>query len=101
LTPDNWAITPQIQLGQVLSTNPIANKSLLVYPNPFKNNIVIEGGQDLRRVTVINIIGQVVLDLNLSDESTTLDTSLLPDGVYMFTFTTANGEKLSRKVIKN
>jgi hypothetical protein len=101
LTPDNWAITPQIQLGQASSVNPIANKSLFVYPNPFKNNVVIEGGQDISRVTVLIIIGQVVMDVQVTNETTVLNTNSLPNGVYMFTFTTANGEKTSRKMIKN
>jgi len=64
--------------------------SLALYPNPTHGKVTIEG-QDLRRITVVNALGQVAFDKELKANAFTLNLSQYGTGVYMVRVYTANG----------
>lgn len=85
-----------------LGTNISLSQNLKVYPNPFSNFIKAQGLEGVRRVEITNVIGQRLLsiDLNGNDE-VHIPTTNFSSGVYLLNFTTQNGERVVRKMIKN
>ena len=72
--------------------------SLALYPNPTHGKVTIEG-QDLRRITVVNAIGQVAFDKELNANAFTFDLSQYGTGVYMVRVYTEQGLSLKRIVV--
>jgi PKD repeat protein len=74
------------------STNDLSNTDddLLVYPNPTKNNLNLEGNQlnhQVNEIKIYNMVGQVVKQEQLKTNNAKITISLasLPSGVYMLT----------------
>ena len=58
----------------------------LIFPSPAKESISITSNTPIQNVEVFSILGQKVIDLNLSQNNTqTINTSSLPSGVYLLT----------------
>ena len=85
-----------------LSSGVNLSQSLRVYPNPFNNFIKAQGLESIRRVVITNVIGQHIfsIDLNGNDEIH-IPTSNLSSGVYLINFSSENGERVVRRLIKN
>lgn len=66
-----------------------------VYPNPADQSLRIEA-QGISGLTVCNMLGQVVLRQECQGSVAQVETSSLPDGLYMLTVQTEQG-KVSRK----
>jgi hypothetical protein len=79
--------------------NPNVLSNLRVYPNPFNNTINISNTENVRRVAITNIVGQRVLDMEVSGD-TSIDTGSLNTGVYFMIFEGNNGQRLVQKMIK-
>ncbi len=74
---------------------------LNVYPNPFSNNIYIDNANSISRVTLVNMVGQVISDINTNGEqSLTIPTARLTKGVYLIIVQKANGEREVRRLVK-
>lgn len=74
-----------------------SEKSINIYPNPFKNELridLVEG----TAIQILNLTGQCVYAGNV-DRNTLIDTSKLSTGIYMIKFKTANSYEY-RKIIK-
>lgn len=78
---------------------PAVISNLNVYPNPFNNEIRIANAENVARITITNLIGQVVMDMPYRGE-TTINTSDLNNGLYLVVFQSANGQRVVRKMIK-
>jgi hypothetical protein len=85
--------------GWPLATEINALSNLNVYPNPFSNFIALDNAENVTRVVITNLIGQVVMDMQLSGAER-ISTSNLSNGVYLVTFQAVNGERVVRKMIK-
>jgi hypothetical protein len=63
-----------------------ANKTILIYPNPFESNTTIKFSNDAKEIyncTVYNLQGQSVKSiLNIESNTFTIDASLMPKGMY-------------------
>ena len=70
-----------------------SNESVSVYPNPTTSNVNIVA-QDIKHITVLNALGQVVYDSDANGNMTTLDMNQYQTGVYMVRVTTENGESV-------
>jgi hypothetical protein len=69
-----------------------------VYPNPFSNRVTIKNAQNLERMQMTNLLGQVMIDKILSgSETERILTESLPKGIYIVTLIDKKG---SREVIK-
>ena len=66
-----------------------------IYPNPTDGNITIEA-EGLRRLTVVNEVGQVVYDAEVSNDTETLDMSQYGVGIYMIRIYTESGTGIKR-----
>ncbi len=70
-----------------------------VYPNPVVNTLNINTADAVQNVTVYDVLGKVVMNLNPGVVSPSLDMSSLNAGVYLVNVT-INGTSKSVKVIK-
>jgi hypothetical protein len=74
-----------------------ANNNLEIYPNPATTMLNIESDFDIERVRIVNLQGQVVLEINTA--TTMINVEKLSAGVYVVE--TTNGKSVSRnKFIK-
>lgn len=92
--PYNWAIRAYIVSGNTVET--LGGFNVNAYPNPFTNEITFGG--DVSQVIIYNLIGQEVMNVNVT--GTSVSTSDLSSGVYMVTFQNQFGERAVRKMIK-
>lgn len=89
----------------IVSTEDVAsveyNKSSVeVWPNPTNDNLNIEA-KSMSRITLINTLGQVVLDKAVDGDNELLDLSKYETGIYMLRVNTEEGVVMRRVVIGN
>ena len=79
-----------------IEENQIDNSS--IYPNPVSDNlnIAVEG---MKRITLTNAIGQVVLDRTVDSDNEIVDMSQYESGIYMVRITTTDGVVVKRITI--
>ena len=75
---DRLEVTVQI----VLNTPKNQNISLNYFPNPVKGILTIQANENLKRVSIINIIGQTISTQNFDQELVHLDMTFIPTGTY-------------------
>lgn len=71
-----------------------------VYPNPFRDVIHITNSQNAERIVISNIIGKVVLDINLNQSSSQTINTNLPSGIYLVCIIAKDGSRVVRKMVK-
>lgn len=78
--------------------NEVFNKSFLSYPNPVKNRLTIslETGQELKKVSVFNLLGKKVIETTASS----IDFSGFSKGIYLLRIENVKGEIAMRKIMK-
>ncbi|OFX21053.1 MAG: hypothetical protein A2033_10530 [Bacteroidetes bacterium GWA2_31_9] len=78
------------------------NKSdLQVYPNPVINKITIENTSGIQTITLFNILGSKVMEVNPSIAKTIeLDLSSLEKGIYMLNIISTDNNSSSVRIIK-
>jgi hypothetical protein len=70
-----------------------------VFPNPTQGLITIETASNIRNVKVFDIVGKVVMDVNLSGRTTQLDLTQLHKGIYFIQLDTQDGKSGVQKII--
>ena len=84
-----------------LSTDVTFSQNLSAYPNPFSDLITVTGAEQVARIEVVNILGQRVMFVQPSGEGVVvIPTNALNPGVYLINFTSQNGERVVRRMIK-
>lgn len=66
-----------------------------IYPNPTKDKITVEA-DDIRNITLVNILGQKVYELSMNADQAVVDFSKLDAGLYMIQVTTEDYEIVER-----
>lgn len=84
-----------------LTTELVSEKLVLIYPNPVKDELHIEGNIFFNTVEVFNMLGQKVLatQTDLTD-SMRLDTKNLISGQYIVKITGADGNLTTKQFVK-
>jgi Secretion system C-terminal sorting domain len=77
--------------------------SIEIYPNPSTGNVtIISGGTSIYSVSILNVLGENVLNMpNLRESEISLDLSKLPAGTYFLRVETVNGSDLRKVVIQH
>ena len=79
------------------------NKSVAIYPNPFTHSINITVNDLLQikncELRIYNILGEQVIQTRITKQSTTLETSNLPSGIYLYKVNVDNKTIQSGKLI--
>jgi hypothetical protein len=92
--------TLTITLENVLGTGDNKINSFQVYPNPAFGLVTISATKRISEIQVFNVLGARVLVRRIDSNSTQLDISALPSGIYMFRISSADGDAVVKKVIK-
>lgn len=77
-----------------------ALKNLTVFPNPFTNTINIANAENAQRVVISNIIGKIVMNIDLTQLPTHTLSTNLPRGVYLVTLVANDGSRVVRKMVR-
>ncbi len=95
LEPENNFI--KVEVTSVINNDANTTK---VYPNPVSNNLNVVA-ENMKRITIINALGQVVYDRNVNSDNEIINMSSYDSGIYMLRITTENGVTTNRiSVIK-
>jgi hypothetical protein len=81
-----------------INENHVNEGSLVIYPNPAKENIMIINPQKLE-IEIFNLQGQLIKTINNAENQTTMDISALANGIYFIKGTTEK-EIIVKKFIK-
>ena len=96
---DNLSIKVYTATAVIDLTNDANNLS--VYPNPVEGIMNVKSATDIHSISVTNIVGQEVLNANISSNRTAVINTLdLNSGIYVVRIVDVNGEISSKKIIK-
>ena len=70
------------------------------YPNPVKNELIMENVDILDRVLITNLVGQEVMRMEQTQPRMKISTEGLESGVYFLTFVAKDGSQRTEKIIK-
>jgi hypothetical protein len=93
----------QLQPKSAVAEIPQPSDTLSIYPNPASGNItILSGSTSIFGVSVLNVLGENVLDMpNQRESNLTLDLSNIPSGTYFLQIETANGSVLRKVVVQH
>ncbi|MDD4672415.1 MAG: T9SS type A sorting domain-containing protein, partial [Bacteroidales bacterium] len=92
-------VTVEFKVFVGIETNSLSN--FKAYPNPFTNTIWIENVENASRIVIFNLIGQQVINVDLTNTNRTeINTDNFLSGVYFVTIINNQGQKAVRKMIK-
>jgi hypothetical protein len=82
---------------QNVVTLPIEGDVITLYPNPANDHITISSGNDLSgTASVVGINGQVISTVELKGNSTGVDVSKLPNGIYIMKVVSKTGTTMQK-----
>lgn len=90
-----FAVTVDVILG----SEDFMAGNLKVYPNPVKDVFTVTYTEPIASVTIYNLVGQKVLNINADSDNLQIDMSQMPAGTYIAKIATAGAVK-SYKIIK-
>jgi len=73
--------------------------NISVYPNPFSNYIDVSGKELISSIRITNLLGQVVLEQDF-DSKSSINTSQLPNGIYLVTLFSVNNDNIVYRMFK-
>jgi len=85
---------------QALNVESVNNEPLNIYPNPFCDEIIVDQFSDAK-ISIYNLIGNLVMQIQGTGKIQRIDTMILPKGVYIVSVESKNGTKTTKKLIKN
>ena len=86
---------------KVVKINQPETSEIKIYPNPFINIIIIDNAENVEKITVTNLFGQIIKEVTNKYSSTIyVNTNELKAGVYFITLYDKNFEKRVHKIIK-
>jgi hypothetical protein len=98
---ENWKI---VKLVDSDVENLMENKDIQIYPNPVKDYCYVEIGLDFESADIYlyDMTGKVVQQVNTNNKVTKINTSRLPQGVYIIKaiIPTQQDKKLTTKIVK-
>ena len=82
-----------------VAVNELNQIEVKVYPNPATNFVQVSSDQ-IQRVEVYNIMGQLVFEQNYSDSQVTISTTGMAPGTYAVKVTATNGTVTKQVIVK-
>lgn len=95
LTTGSCSVTSGCFEYSILSNNTPVQNTFTLFPNPARSTLTVEAGNTLQDGTIINLLGQKVLDITTGSN----DISGLPAGVYLVAFA-AQDRLVTQKFVK-
>jgi serine protease AprX len=90
-----------LALANGLSVDAFSSNDFVVYPNPTSDSIsvIFPNDSDIKTITIYTILGQKVLEKNISNQSPNISLKTLSNGMYFYKIE-SNGFSKSGKIIK-
>jgi hypothetical protein len=90
-----------LALANGLSVNDFSKNDFVVYPNPTYDSIsvTLPNESNVKTIAIYNVLGQKVLERNISIPSETISLKSLDKGIYFYKIG-SNGFSKSGKIIK-
>ncbi|MFH0864660.1 MAG: T9SS type A sorting domain-containing protein [Bacteroidota bacterium] len=76
------------------------NSITSIYPNPSSDYITIDNMQDINFIRISNILGETVINMDVTNQTETINTSSLPNGIYFVSLINKNGICETKKFSK-
>ncbi|WP_179007633.1 T9SS type A sorting domain-containing protein [Winogradskyella forsetii] len=92
--------TVNTEIVEPLSVGEFNAQSIQLFPNPAKDQLKITSQKIIDKLTIVDIKGRVLNDIQLSNSEYTLDVSTLTKGVYFLEIQSGES-KSTKKFIKN
>ncbi len=94
-----WAGGYSFTTGTLASTT-FDNNNFVYFPNPVTDNLTLKLKQNIDKVEISNLLGQILLDKKFDTNSSEIDFSSYPSGNYLVKVISNNESKII-KIIKN
>jgi hypothetical protein len=95
----NETMTIDVPLEKKVGIAGVEIADVVLYPNPFRNEIYFNNPECIRSVQMIDIMGQTIEDIMFNGKS--MVTKNLSSGIYFVIIETHNGERKIHKMVKN
>ena len=95
----SWTITDGGE-STASAVNSTLAETMGVYPNPFQNTINISNASNAKRVVITNVVGKVVMVVDLNQVSNEVIETNVPSGMYLVTIFANDGSRVVRKMIR-
>ena len=92
----NWSVKVSITTGIYDGSM----SKLRVYPNPFNNEIKLDGIDENCKLSIYSLSGRISLDKTITNQDNSIDTQSLKSGLYLISVINDKGEKTTLKMIK-
>ena len=89
-----------INITKGASDNIDVEANVSIYPNPASDVLNVVANTNIKRVRIINFIGQIMFDNNVNNSSININTSAYQSGVYIISVETSNGVITEKITIK-
>jgi len=91
--------TGYIYVGGV-GVNDQSIATISIFPNPVQDVLNIQGSANIKEVTMMNMVGQIVLSVKADGNNVTINTSDLKSGIYNLKISMADGS-INKKIVVN
>lgn len=81
-----------------VEVNENENIVLSVYPNPARENIIVEG-ENIAEIQVCNLLGEVVYEMQQCNGNNIISTENMPAGSYFVRVSMADGKVVTKKIV--
>ncbi|QXP78915.1 MULTISPECIES: T9SS type A sorting domain-containing protein [Winogradskyella] len=92
--------TVNTEIVESLSVNEYNAQSILLFPNPANNKLEIKSNQIIDRLSIVDVNGRVLSDINILNIDYSLDVTTLVKGVYFLEIQSGESKSI-KKFIKN
>ena len=87
----------EVEVLDYTAVREATDRQVAIYPNPTAGKITV-AAEDMQQISIVNSIGQTLRQVNVEDETITIDLSAFERGVYMLMIQTETGV-IAKKVI--
>jgi hypothetical protein len=97
-------VNPVLLNSKSLSTDEFLLNGIVLYPNPFSNELTVNSVNQIEKVTKIEVystIGALLLKVIVKTDETIIDTASFAKGIYLIKITSDAGHMIIKKMVKN
>lgn len=89
-----------IQCGNLTSVEQLKTEQIILFPNPTNGLVNLSFGKPVKgKISVNNLMGQLLINESVKGETTTLDLSNFSSGIYFLTFVDESGDVATKKLV--
>jgi len=99
-TNDSDSITQTFKVVTTLGVNQLEKSTFSFYPNPTNNVINISSEQDIKTISLFNLLGQEVVSRSINAKQYTLNVENLSKGTYLMKVVSENTAEFQKVVVQ-